>query len=185
MIPIELIKKFASEDETRYAITQPRVIGGNLVATNGRILVEVPVDECDPAELAAPEIPDADFPDYLPILESHEPDDLIPVQLPNIPSRPEKEECGDCDGTGIFDCFTCGHKSKCENCDGTGTDERLFEWQIQTPVGRFLCQYIEMANTLPGVQFYAPKSEGQALWFTFGERGRGCLMPMRAEGGAE
>jgi hypothetical protein len=182
MIPYSLIKQFASEDKTRPALLEPVVVAERMVATNGRVLVEVPVCEVD-LEGVALRLAPADFPAYKVLLNttfsalasSSVSDCAVPFQ---IPGKSEDHmvavECYECSGTGEFsepgDCWDCDGKGKWQECD----------WRVEYPGGSWLNGlFAEQVMSLPDITWYLPSSPESMIPFRFGHLGRGLIMPMR------
>jgi hypothetical protein len=176
MIPLSLIKQFASQDKTRPALLEPVVIDGRVVATNGRVLVEVPQREVDLSFSEETTAPD-DFPDYRGVLSEVFGRDLTAVNFKVIGESKDYMQttlCSACNGTGQF-----SQPADCEWCDGEGKWEHC-EWQLTFPGGSWVNgRFCEMIETLPNLVWYAPNFIGEKIPFTFGSRGRGVLMPMR------
>lgn len=176
MIPFPLIKQFASQDKTRPALLEPVVIDGRVIATNGRVLVEVPATEVDLTEMG-PMTALPDFPSYREILRDVFERNLVSVEFKVVGDSQEHmvtTMCSACNGTGEF-----SQTGDCEWCDGEGKWEHC-EWQLTFPGGSWVNgRFCEMIETLPGLIWYAPNLIGDKIPFTFGTAGRGVLMPMR------
>jgi hypothetical protein len=182
MIPIALIKQFASQDKTRPALLEPVLDGGMIVATNGRVLVEIPINEVDvaPEELPAKW---AFFPAYEPMINSvfsalamSRDACAISFQLSGkAEDHMVAHECADCGGTGEFsepgDCWECDGKGKWEEC----------EWTVEYPGGSWVNGlFAQQIMRMPGLSWYLPATPVSVIPFTFGRCGRGLLMPLRA-----
>jgi hypothetical protein len=180
MIPLSVIQLFATTDETRYILTRPRIIDGKVVATDGRILVEVPESEVSIDEL---EVLDGNYPDYLKVLEPQIPVNPEPLALPELPKEPAKVTCCECRGSGEFvcNCPDCCEDHPCELCDGEGSYSDRSKWRLETPEIHLGGYYVAKAIQLPSLQWFKPAVEGGPAYFTFGNGGRGLLMPMRKE----
>lgn len=181
MIPFTLIKQFASQDKTRPALLEPVWIGGNVVATNGRVLVEIPEGEVDLTLTVVPHAP-KDFPAYRAMLNSTFSALALSKEYGAVPFQLEGKaeehmvtvECSECGGTGDFsepgDCWDCDGKGKWQECD----------WRVQYPGGSWLNGlFAEQVMSLPGISWFLPATPESMIPFTFGERGRGLIMPMR------
>lgn len=88
---------------------------------NGRCAVHVAVEDCRP-------IADYPSPDYWRDLDEEW---EAAVATPVLPDTPEREECGDCEGSGECACCAgsgnmecqaahCRHIHHCTSCDGDG-----------------------------------------------------------------
>lgn len=184
MISIETLKLFASKDDTRHCITLPRLVDGLVVATDRRILVEVPEGEVDPAGLAALEVLDCNFPAYRCVIDPPFSSPLRPLEMPPVPEKIEKKvTCPDCKGAARFKEF--GEWEDCFGCDGRGEWMDDSEWRIETPAGPVAARFVDRANALPGLKWFYPGGDHEIdpVRFTFGVGGRGVLMRLRvAEG---
>lgn len=179
MIPLSLILPFASTDKTRYILTLPRIVGDKLVATDGRVLVEVPVSEMEPFEV---EVLEGFYPNYLAVMTPFDSPLGDPIVMPEMPEKPtEKTVCDECYGTGIVTC-KYDHDHECPECDGEGAWLDLSKWDVETPSFRLGCQFVEKVLALPNLQWFEPSKEnicGAPVRFTFGENGRGLIQQMR------
>lgn len=186
MISIEAIKVFCSVDSTRGSIMRPGLVGGKVVATDGRVIVEVAVEEISPESLAGVEWSE-NFPDYVKHLgwEGHWREALTPFEMPPVP--PKVSKMVECDCEGGKDEFG----DTCENCDGKGSWEDLSGWRVEGSLFAMAGHLVSRVLTLPGVRWYEPAFGSPWQWvkdpfrFCFGETGRGLLMPLRKATGAE
>jgi hypothetical protein len=172
---METLKRFASVDECRWVLTLPRRVGDVWAATDGRVLVEVPAGEVEEAEV---EIREGHFPEYGPgILEPAFEPDLVPMSMPPLPPRAVKMvRCFDCRGQGHF-----SNGMGCEECDGKGEWEDSSEWAVRTEGASLSAMYVEKVMALPNLRWFFPAKPGEPVRFTFGEAGRGLLMPLRVD----
>lgn len=176
-IALEVYREFASKDECRWAITQPRVIDGLIVATDGRVLVECPVEEVETEGLTVLE--DIHFPDYRGIIDPEFTAQLWPLEMPPLPEKVVKMvECWDCKGKGTYN-----SGAECGECDGKGEWEDDEAWHVKMGDYALKGKYVEMIQRLPKVRWFTPAAEKgkefPPVRFGFGEQGRGMLMPMR------
>lgn len=103
-----IIPQFLSSDELRPALMKPHLDGDNVVATNGHILIIIPVNK-----LSEQYVPSAGYPNYKSILPKLSTLLLVPQKisvgtmkevLREIPKIPLKIECVSCDGCGCYKC---------------------------------------------------------------------------------
>lgn len=176
-ITMETLKRFASVDECRWILTLPRRVGDLWVATDGRVLVEVPAAEVED-EGAELEVREGSFPDYQPaILNPAFEAPLVPMVMPPLPPRAVKSvRCFDCRGKGRY-----ANGIECEECDGLGEWEDSSEWVVRTECVALAGIYVEKILTLPNLRWFAPVEPGDPARFTFGTSGRGLLMPLRLD----
>jgi len=166
----EDLMKFCSPDRSN--ITEPFSIGKFTYATNGHILIRVPLI---PEILFNPKSPNPETSVF-----SKTPN---PVEWFDIPAvkKPELEKtvtCWECGGTGIADCPTCGKPGhECDECDGTGevtTKPLLRSTKINGL--SFDEKYLYLIKDLPNVKI-SPTQHAKAAWFKF-DGGDGLLMPL-------
>lgn len=154
MIDYDLIAQFASVDQTRRNITQPRIVGDRLVATCGRILVEVAVEEVTGLEKMETVLTEP-FPRYQPVLDSaFGPPPGVNMAAPVAQPRPES------------------------------TDGSLPEWIATYQYGVVNAYLLERIDLLHDVRWFRPnpidgRYEGVHIPFCFGATGRGCFCPLR------
>jgi len=186
MIPIEIINLFASKDMDRLILTKPRLVDGMIVATDGRVMIEVPdieVNFFDPAPI------DGKFPNYRIMFTPELGHEAVPIRAPVIQGTREEHshECEICAGTKThgFSCEVCDHMHEnhmvgCDDCGGTGKILDYFAWRAtcegsETGLGGL---YVEMILQLPNVRWFKSAGESSPYPFTFGDNGRGLLMPI-------
>jgi hypothetical protein len=194
----EQLQKFCSKDETRPGITQPFTDGEWTYATDGRMMIRVPVTEPVPWRESQPKNAYTLIPDRA---------GMTPCELPpgwqarELPMRDCKEcdgdgkdriECDECKGECVIECSECGHSEDCEKCDGTGdmpgtgscedcNGTGKVEGKFPVPVNRecSVCvdlKYLRLAHELPGVKLFYRSGNGP-LRIEF-DGGDGCLMPV-------
>ena len=106
---LDELKKFCATDKDRYNLHQPRTRDGYTWASNGHIVVRVPViDEC-PDNKSAPLTTKI-------FTETTPPGEWLAV--PTV-AAPGLQECNDCYGGGRYEC-DCGHEHECGECNGSG-----------------------------------------------------------------
>jgi len=194
MTPDQL-QKFCDPLEVRDITKSPFSFGGYTWATNGKILVRVPL-------IAGAR--DADYKTAADLFGGG----MVGggIALPTIPA-PVFETCKECAGKGYFqqckcpacqgagecECQTCGHESDCdrcksmgyipdltaakepcEDCGGTGQRETLAS--IELGIARFQNRYLRLIADLPGFEFQAHGLDmpGRFRW----DGGEGMLMPL-------
>ena len=185
---IDLQPFCADCDSPSVALHQPFLLGGRAVATNGYVLVSVPVAMAVPFEAAAGAKP----PNVSETIEKAHALDVDWIDIPGgwpvpEPVTMEDVECDMCGGTGEVECDYCGHEHDCDYCDGTG--RRLPDQPKPEPVAfageRFNPHYLNRLAALPGAQLGKIKSgQDQAIQphpvrFT---GGIGIIMPSNRSG---
>ena len=169
MSEIDLAPFCEKADGYRLNIKRPFSRAGFTWATDGRILVRVPL-RADVEE--NPNAPHAErlFPDLA---------DVTFAPLPSVkwPEMPTRAECKWCEGRGTqHDCPHC--TCTCNECEGTGKD--ISAAGVIVRGLHFNVAYIRLLLALPGLEFTTKPKEGQPAPFRF-EGGEGVLVPMRGE----
>lgn len=152
-----IIPQFVSTDEWREPMMKPHLDGDKVIATNGHIMIIVPVKK-----LSKLYHPSAGYPKYKEVLPRE--DKLFPsplrisvekmrAVLSEVPKVPVKIDCSICEGNGYFivknDLDVLDSKS-CEYCDGEGdvdSKELHYDWvhhKIKIGEGYFNPDYIEV-----------------------------------------
>jgi hypothetical protein len=161
MIDYDLIAQFASVDQTRRNITQPRLVALRLVATCGRILVEVETSEVTGLEKMETVLTEP-FPRYQIVLDpAFGPEPHIDMAAPVAPPKPAPRYV-----------------------EGAPGGEILPQWIATYQYGEVNAYLLERINLLPEVRWFRPNPvddhyEGCQIPFRFGETGRGCFSPLR------
>lgn len=157
------LKKFCSTDTLRKDLHEPFSRGEYTYATDGYIMVRVPLV----AEIG--EVPYTPNPEEIFAPMPADGWRTLRVELP--PVAPP-EECGLCYDGSVHDCPDC--TCECDECNGTG----LVPAKVSTEIGGeiFNMKYIRMIAELPGVEVALGVSDA-AMFFRF-EGGVGALMPM-------
>ena len=190
------LEKFCDPLEGRDITKSPFNYGGYTWATNGRIMVRVPL------------IAGARDADYKAAADMFG-DGMVGtgIALPTIPPpvlEPclecggkgfyQERKCPNCHGEGEIECATCGHESDCdrckstgyipdltapkepcEDCGGTGQKETLVSSEVG--ITHFRNRYLRLIADLPGFEFQAHALDmpGRFRW----DGGEGMLMPVR------
>jgi hypothetical protein len=198
---MDLLKFCASSADPRTHMHQPMKVGIHAVATNGHILIRVPIGDRDLPE-AAPNITLA----IEKMDKGHvagEPVDLCSLQLPPKTECPECSgaghhywvRCDECDGQGEFwhrnhkyNCLECHGEGRikvsqhsegakleiCWRCDGDGEGFQV----VRASHSAFQRRYLALLQTLPGLRLYPGPDAMAVASFTF-DGGNGYLMPCR------
>jgi hypothetical protein len=172
-VPMLDLQPFCSTDEARWYLTKPFSRDGFTWATNGHILVRVPLRG---------NIPDIDkkFNQAKPIEGIETANFFTPhFNLPPAPST--SDPCPKCEGRGSkHDCPECD--CECETCDGRGDldPERIISTRIGATI--YSLFYVRQMFSLPNVELSVAeaKPDEKPLLFRF-DGGVGALMPMRRE----
>ena len=165
-ISVEDLTKFCSKRIDRPKISKPFSIGDFTYATDGHILIRVPIMESVP--VASPVGADKLFKN----LENQEFEDISELKLPEM--KRKKEGCPGCG----CDCPTCCCQEICEICDGTGQIVSVKGDAVFIGGVPFDPDYISMIKDLPKSQFCKCPRKDDASCFKFDE-GHGLLMPLR------
>ena len=157
------LKQFcADREDPRPYLRQPWTRDGYTWATNGHIIIRVPVID------GIPDCPNSRD-GVLLFSQQKEPIDWIPV--PAV--EPTKtEDCENCDGTGTHEC-SCGTEHDCGECDGMGKVESKPQ-AIKVGNAFFADHYLRL---IAGWEI-APNGPTDPTWIRKGDA-LGLLMPMR------
>ena len=168
------LQAFCGDGEIDFRIGSPFSKGEWTYATNGHIIVRVPLvaglrEDGPNADKIFENATKGDRPSLI----------LVTPELPPL-SDAQAVDCDDCDGTGlVHDCPSCD--CKCEECSGTGLcDGASPDKAVSVQIGDvpFACEYIRLVSALPGLRITRPIKE-KPWWFSF-DGGEGILMPLRA-----
>ena len=160
----------------------PRLIDGMYVATDGAVLVEVPEIEVSnvPDDL---EITEEEFPKYKALVDEAFANDLKAMDGPVCSPRPAgRRRCFDCRGQGLIFCKCPKCKKvehECEACGGIGSYDQVDRWLAMTPGGNLRCLHVEIIDRLPDVSWFQAFKNWGPVVFTFGQKGRGLVMPLK------
>jgi hypothetical protein len=183
MIELNTMRLFVSTHPDRVILSEPRVINGVMVATDGRVIVEVPVREVD-FDLEELEVIPGTYPHYLSCFDMMFPDKkLVPMEPPVVSERPDgARKCFACRGMGRFvcrcpDCKTVEHE--CQECAGKGALSIDDQWLVRCGEVVVFAGYVQRIEQLPNVRWYRPIESNSAVLFHFGAAGRGMLMPVQ------
>lgn len=174
---LETLKKFCGDDPGRRYLMVPFSCGDFVYATNGHIMVRVPmIDGVAPLDLDRPLKLDAPLE---PIDKGSVHFTPLRVTLPSAPV--DTGVCKACNGRGYMagmcnlECDRC--TCTCTVCDGTGDLD--VEARTSTTVRGvlFVLGYVRLMLTLPNVRVHVEPG-GLPLLFSF-EGGFGALMPLR------
>lgn len=164
------LSPFCSTDPGREHIRKPFSHGAFTYATNGHILVCVP--------LRAGYAANAQGPNVDRIMEFHKGATFSPLPVVRWPKIPEPPACAVCEGRGTeHDCPEC--RCKCDACDGTG---RIHDETGSVGVrgAIFAIKYIKIIASLPLAEFSEKPSVTYPCPFRF-DGGCGVVMPMRGQ----
>jgi hypothetical protein len=175
------VTSFCDTEETRYALKTPWRVGDKVVASDGRIIVEIDSGLApDVVELGN----DRRMPKYEPIFEQFS-------ECNNWRPFPDWDDrhcdgcndtglfrCKECDGTGSCECH-CGHQHDCHECHGSGykNRSRCPACAIFFDGEPFAAMYLRSIRQLPNVSI---DTRGDKLYFKF-DGGRGVLAAMVKE----
>ena len=154
-----IFRDCANSDNWRYPdMKRPWVSDGHVYATDGRIIVRVPITGIDPEIVDRLRPQDGQkFPrdpgSIFPVNGPHEPE---PVPLP-AESPDEYETCDKCGGDGRAEC-DLGHVHDCPECDGAGQCANL----AQVAVGRYFmsARYVAILRRHGITEVYQPVTSG-------------------------
>lgn len=191
------ITEFCSTDKTRPYLCVPFNSGGFTAATNGNILVRVPLMEAYAGNEGPPNFEKAVAGMDIP----HEFGPLPPVNpkfetCPRCGGQRYVADCETCNGEGDTECSECGHSCECDDCHGKGyfpcgegvegsTHCDACMGNGTLPVERYVLinptscydiRYLLMLQDLPGIMI-APRGENDPMIFKF-DGGMGMLMPV-------
>jgi len=193
---IEQLEKFCDPFGGRDITKSPFNYGGYTWATNGKVLLRVPLIAGVRAE---------DYKIVANLFGSGM--EGGGIALPAIPtplwrSCPDcggkgfiqERKCPNCQGEGEHECQTCGHSADCDrckstgyipdataakelclDCGGTGQNETLTTSEVG--IGLFQNRYLRLLSDLPGLEFqpHGDVAPGRFRW----EGGEGMIMPAR------
>jgi len=166
------LQKFCDDAGINFRIKSPFSKGEWTYATNGHIMIRVP--------LIAGHRKDGPNAEKLYTDAMRTPGELVPFVIPELPALSiESEECVKCDGSGNkHDCPACD--CDCEECDGSGQVKSVSDKQVSVQIAGvpFACEYIRLLGELPGLRLREPLKE-KPLLFAF-DGGEGMLMPLRS-----
>lgn len=175
MSTLELIKTFCGTDETRAILMQPFTRDGWTWATDGRIMVRVPV---------IPEVPETDAIPSISEVFASNPE--VPLHDPvPVPDAKEPQDCTMCGATGYVYCPYCQHFETCKNCDGTGKtafDNRYNRWQ-RIDGQPFACRYTRLVMSLPGAKIGVGTVKGLPYMLFSFDGGSGILLGLDEHNG--
>lgn len=159
------LKKFCGTDTWRTYLHEPFSRGEYTYATNGAIIVRVPLV----AEIGE----DPRTPNPEKIFAPMPADGWRPLRVA-LPTVAQTEVCGSCYRGFEHDCPDC--TCVCDECGGSGEVEQKFSTDIGGVI--FDVKYIRMIAELPGVEICV--TDGKSPTFFRFDGGVGALMPMRS-----
>lgn len=167
MIEIDL-NKFCGNEESRPYLSKPFSRGEHTFATNGHILVRVPIISG---------IPDTEtgLPNVKNVIDQAA-EAIRYVRLPaDANLNPKMEECEWCEGTGLehLSCKSCA--CKCEHCGGTKQVEKCISASVGSVI--FNIKYLRLIREL-GAEIAIANTPDKPIPFRF-EGGDGFVMAMR------
>ena len=163
---VDLSQFCAGEEGFRHHLSKPFSRAGYTWATDGKILVRVPIRD---------DVPDVDGAPHTERVWSDPKGNFVPVRAFHIP-EPERMRCDVCDGRGTeHDCPDC--TCKCDQCDGWGQmEEATFVSIGDGPT--IQRRYAVKLMTLPGLEVEVPDPTIVRMHFRF-IGGEGIAMLMR------
>ena len=204
MNPTTILQSFLSRDETRPEIQRPLRYGANVYATDGRIMIRMPLTESEePADTSA-KLPKGFKPvvagwrltaEEAPLNSWHPLSEFTlppPGSCPDCDGSGWLKPCPECEGTGGIECGECGHHRSCNACrsgsiPGEPDDENaiecdwcegdgLHEHNGSHPVGTAHVSngYLRKIAGLPGAEIFLPDWPANEC----------RAVPFRFEGGA-
>lgn len=167
MADIDLTPFCEKPDGYREYLKRPFSRAGFTWATDGRILVRVPL-RADVEE--NPKAPHAEkiIPDFAGV-------EFAPLPAVKWPKMPERDDCVACQGRG-HECPDC--TCECVECDGMGKHMAAASVTVRGVL--FNVDYIRLIMSLPGLEF-TTKPKGYASSPFHFDGGIGVLMYMRGE----
>lgn len=176
----DFLKRFcaAPGSDLRKWLTEPFSHEGFTYATNGHILVRVPLIEGFPAATAGnPKLGEH----VVGIMKRFDGAVFVKpesVSLPDIEESSKEVECDSCEGRGTdHDCPSC--TCECDDCGGSGKETKVDTVSTDFCGCTFRLKYVGQVLALPGVEIAptSPNSKTQLpLLFRF-DGGAGVLMP--------
>jgi hypothetical protein len=164
MLKNDLVK-FVSADGEKHHIDKPWSRDGFTYATNGHVMVRVPVM----ADVQNNEGPNAEyvFKQALPM-----PDTWVPI--PDV--KPSDIKCDECGGQGrkFRDVDGITWERECDGCNGSGKIHPVETHEINGV--KFQVKYLFLLHQLPNCEI-SPVDNKTPAWFKF-DGGEGLLMPM-------
>ena len=182
---------FCSSDAIRPALMEPFSLGPHTYATDGRVIIRVPVIAGVKTENIGADKLEWNLPaggTVCAIPEIQPPEMLA---CPDCKGTGKMKLCARCNGKGWTRCFECGHETECRTCrgktannpdtpccecDGAGRYE-AFGQTVEIGGSLFGAQYLRKIVTLPGLVFYVGTDATQPAYFTF-DGGEGIIMPI-------
>jgi len=124
----ELLKEFTSDDELRDVLQKPNANENYVYATNGHILIRVPVSQCKEKYKSNEKFPDCEniikqalsnnaLKSNVKIADLQKALDIVPRE--NVYEE-SYQDCVNCDGVGLIVCSECNGKYTCDECGGSG-----------------------------------------------------------------
>lgn len=163
------LKQFCSTDRHREYLHNPINRGAYTYASNGHVLVRVPVhgDYADTEKVQNLERLFADF---------FRPEGMAEIEVDIPAPNTVLIACRECDGRGKeHECPDC--TCECEFCED-GKVDKSAKHEVQIGAALFDAKYIRQMMALPGFRFCAAPIKDQAAPFIF-DGGEGLVMPMR------
>jgi hypothetical protein len=160
------LSKFCAEEGRRYHLGNPFSRAGYTWATDGKILLRVPLRA---------DVPDVEGAPHTERVWSDAKGAFVPVQAFKVPD-PERMQCDVCEGRGtMHDCPDC--TCECDECEGTGQiEEATFVSIGDGPTMQR--KYALKIMALPGLEVEVPELTVERMHFRF-EGGEGIVMLMR------
>lgn len=132
MIYDYLLNQFTSKDDLKQNMSEPKVDGDKVYASDGHTLIVVPENKCR-LKYA---ISDGK-PDFKSVVDSDTTPDFrfsleqLSVVLAKSKFRFEMKDCEKCDGCGQLTCLHCDNESDCKECDGTGKTNEVKNYSVK------------------------------------------------------
>lgn len=161
-LTLEQLQPFCSTDEKRQLLHKPFSRGEWTYATDGKIMIRVPLIEGVMASDIAAEQCFITTP-------------AQEVPIPDFIPEPVTRECQKCRGEGECRCLSCGSDFGCKSCDGRGSITEDPPVLIGTHHVR--ASHLRLIKPLPGIKLLFPTVLGPNALFTF-DGGQGVLGPM-------
>lgn len=196
---LDLTKFCADENDPRYYLQQPFLVGNFVCATNGHIAVFTS-GKAEEAEGVTETLKDA-------ILKFYKKCKAVDYKDVQLPIEPNKTPCEQCSGTGKIErCYECGgvgevelegeyniYNVDCKSCDATGIlkgveaicnycngDGWRYENDGCVAFDDVFINYrnFQIVKDLPELKFNFPSVKSDPVNFKF-SNGYGVIMPMR------